>query len=123
MNGLRSLLACRLGWMSQSTILSRVLALASRSSKGRSMTSLMRSSFESYSRNPLPMGEGAQLRFDSYRTSFHLALGGERKPRKCFKRIVGTHARNDLRRQMRRYRVITVELPVRIIGCEQEHPV
>src|SRR5258707_8269806 len=62
---------------------------------GRSMTSLMRSSFEGSS--------------------------GERKPRKGFKRIIGTHARDDVFRQMRRGGVISVELPIPIIRREQEH--
>src|SRR6202158_6429598 len=73
----------------------RLLAEAACSSTGRSMTSLMRSSLG--------------------------GLCGERKPRKGFKRIIGTHARYDTGRQMRRYRVIAVELPVRVIGREQEH--
>src|SRR6266700_8249023 len=72
-------------------------AVFSCSSSGRSMTSLMRSSFESKT------------------------LCGEREARKGFKRIVGTHARYDTGRQMRRYRVVAVELPVRIIRREQEH--
>src|SRR5882724_13174529 len=74
----------------------RLLAEASWSSTWRSMTSLMRSPLRSC---------------------------GEREPRKGFKRIVGTHARYDTCRQIRRYRVIAVELPVRVIGGEQEHPV
>src|ERR1700687_4813654 len=73
----------------------RLLAEAACSSTGRSMTSLMRSSLG--------------------------GLCGEAQPRKGFKRIIGTHARYDAGRQMRRYRVIAVELPVRIIGREQEH--
>src|SRR5712664_4590126 len=73
----------------------RLWVEASWSSTGRSMTSLMRSSF--------------------------LRSCGEREPRKCFKRIVGTHARYDACRQMRRYRVIAVELPMWVIGGEQEH--
>src|SRR5882757_1792865 len=75
----------------------RAFAVFSCSSSGRSMTSLMRSSFESKT------------------------LCGESKPRKGFKRIVGAHARYDTGRQMRRYRVVAVELPVRIIRREQEH--
>src|SRR6266446_9625123 len=73
----------------------RLWAEAPWSSTGRSMTSLMRSSFS--------------------------RSCGEREPRKGFKRIVGTHARYDIGRQMRRYRVVAVKLPVRIIGREQEH--
>src|SRR5579883_823288 len=53
----------------------------------------------------------------------HCSISGQRKPRKGFKRVVGTHARDDAGWQIRRYRVITVELPVRIIGRKQEHPV
>src|ERR1700722_1732636 len=75
----------------------RLLAEASCPDTGRSMTSLMRSSFEK--------------------------LCGEREPRKGFQRIVRTHARNNTRGQMRRYRVVAVELPVRIIRREQQHPV
>src|SRR5438309_9697551 len=78
---------------------SRVLAVVSCSSSGRSMTSLMRSSFESHT------------------------LGGKFQPRKSFKRIIGAHARDQTRRQMRRDRIVAVELPVRIIRREQEHPV
>src|SRR5580693_1685867 len=95
-NGLRSARECRLGCTSQSMMRSRVFAVASCSSTGRSMTSLMRFS----------LGSG---------------LCGEFQPRKGFKRIVFTHARNETGGQMRRDRVVAVELPVRIIGREQEH--
>src|SRR5258707_5647500 len=73
----------------------RLFAVTSCSSRGRSMTSLMRSSLG--------------------------GLCGEAQPRKGFKRIVGTHARYDTGRQMRRYRVVTVELPVLVIGGKQDH--
>src|SRR5438046_158353 len=78
---------------------SRVLAVFSCSSSGRSMTSLMRSSFESHT------------------------LGGKFQPRKSFKWIIGAHARDQARRQMWRDRIVAVELPVRIIRREQEHPI
>src|SRR6476619_5308364 len=74
---------------------SRLFAAASCSSSGRSMTSLMRSSFG--------------------------GLCGEAQPRKGFKRIVGTHARNDSGRPIWRYRVVAVELPVRVVRRKQEH--
>src|SRR3982075_728526 len=74
----------------------RLLVEASCSSAGRSMTSLMRSS---------------------------LTLGGEREPRKGFERIIIAHACHQAFGQMRRDGVVAVELPMRIIGGEQEHPV
>src|SRR5260370_23168369 len=86
-----------LGCTSQSMIRSRLLAATSCSRMGRSMTSLMRSSL------------------------FVLGLRGELQPRKGFERIVGTHTRYQAGRQMRRHRVVAVELPVRIVGGEQEH--
>src|SRR6202012_4339530 len=92
MNGKRSLCWWMLGCTSQSMIRRRLLAVASLSRMGRSMTSLMRSS--------------CLIQF---------------QPRKGFQRIVGTHTRHDALRQMRRYRVVAVELPVRIIRREQEH--
>src|SRR5258705_11092577 len=49
------------------------------------------------------------------------SLCGELQPRKSLKRIIRAHARNQSGRQMRRYRVVAVELPMRIIGREQEH--
>ena len=47
--------------------------------------------------------------------------GRELQPRKGFKRIVGAHARDETGRQMRRHRIVAVELPVRVVGREQEH--
>ena len=35
--------------------------------------------------------------------------------------IVRAHARSDAGGQMRRHRIVTVELPVRIVGRKQEH--
>src|SRR5229473_8354121 len=49
------------------------------------------------------------------------SLCGEREPRKGFKRIVGAHPRDQACGEMRRYRVVAVELPVRIIRREQKH--
>src|ERR1700736_114732 len=86
-----------LGFTSQSMMRSLFFAAASASGSGRSMTSLMRSSLLAKS------------------------LCGERQPRKRFKRIVGAHPRHQAGGQMRRYRVVAVELPVRIIRREQEH--
>src|ERR1700728_1687103 len=85
-----------LGCTSQSMMRSRLCAATSALRMGRSMTSLMRSSLV-------------------------LCSGGKFQPRKGFKRIVGTHTRNDTGRQMRRHRVVAVELPVRIIRREQKH--
>src|SRR3954469_2011333 len=75
---------------------SRLFAEASCSSTGRSMTSLIRSSF----------GSGSC---------------GQLKPRKSLQRIVGAHAGDQTGRKMRRDRVVAIELPVRVIGREQEH--
>src|SRR6185503_13463543 len=86
-----------LGCTSQSMMRSRLWAATSSARMGRSMTSLMRSSFD-------------------FQNSC-----GELQPRKSFKRVVGTHPRDDAGRQMWRHRIVAVELPVRIIGREQEH--
>src|SRR6476660_9386959 len=89
--------AWMLGCTSQSMMRKRLLAAASSARMGRSMTSLMRSSL------------------------FISGSGGKLQPRKGFKRIIGAHARDDTIRQMRRHRIVAVELPVRIVGREQEH--
>src|SRR4051794_37858637 len=46
---------------------------------------------------------------------------GKLEPRKRFERIILAHPRDDMVRQMRRYRVVAIELPVRIVGGKQQH--
>src|SRR3954447_21827159 len=72
---------------------SREAAGFSSSRSGRSMTSLMRNS----------------------------GLVGERQPRKRLQRVVDAHLRDNAIRKVRRDRIVAVELPVRIVGREQEH--
>src|SRR5919204_16351 len=50
-----------------------------------------------------------------------VAEGIQLKPWKGFERVVGAHARDETLRQVRRHRIVALELPVRIIGREQEH--
>src|SRR6476661_4190421 len=94
-----SMSACEwmLGCTSQSMMRSRLLAASSSARIGRSMTSLMRSSL-------ICSGSCREL-----------------QPREGFERVISAHSRNDTRRQMRRHRIVTVELPVRIVGRKQEH--
>src|SRR5580704_10973369 len=97
--------------MSQSMMRSRLWAVCSSLDNGRSMTSLMRSSLI--------------LANDLFRkTGFHFfgsCASIQFQPRESLQRIVRAHARYDVRRQMRRQRIVAVELPVRIVGREQEH--
>src|ERR1700676_1432283 len=104
-----------LGCTSQSMIRSRLLAATSCSRMGRSMTSLMRSSFDSLYMLEHDLFGKPVPTFPDH------ALCRELHARKGFQRVFFTHARDDTLRQMRRHRVVAVELPVRIIGRKQEH--
>src|ERR1700749_84974 len=90
---------------------SRVAAVASFSRTGRSMTSLMRSSYFVW----------RMIFFEKPVSTFSDHALIELQPREGFQRIVGAHARPDGLRQRRRGGIVAAELPMRVIGREQEH--
>src|SRR5882724_3776736 len=67
--------------------------------------------------SPLGRGGPPSMRIDTFSSYSRV----EFQSRKGFKRIVGAHARDETFWQARRHRIVALELPVRVIGREQEH--